>query len=624
MKTFNRVITTALMLCLLSLPAIGSDDRFSGVPRVVAMGDVHGKHQKLTRMLSKADIIDAELSWDAGAAHLVMMGDMVDRGPDSRRVLDLLMRLQEEARDAGGRVHVLLGNHETMWLTGDYRYTSDADYRSFADDETEAMREAARERFEIMKEQGRVEGDFDSKFPPGTLALREALAPDGRYGSWLMEQPAMVVVNDTAFIHAGLSEEYAGASAAELNRRVREELKARIGAWRELSEAGILAPEYPLLSAARALESHLEDGAFDRQPRKVRSAAETVVGAPESLIFDPNGPFWYRGNAVCNELAESAVVDQALEGLGTESLVISHTPTPNHQVIMRLDDRLIRIETGDRPSALVLEADNRHALYADRDEPSPVAVDDSHPLSNSGMSAEDIEAFLSEAEIVSREDVGIGVTNPQRVTLEHKGARMRAIFKTVFAPPYSPTGMSDRRLIDLSDRHTYELAAYRLDRLLGLDMVPPAVERRIGQATGTLQYWVEDATNDRERRQQDIEPDAHCPLDKSYTLLELFDRLIYNTDRTQENILYTPDWRVALIDHTRAFRTRTGIPDNVREVSLDEAPALAEQLEQLDHSKLKRELGEFLGTRQIRAILKRRDEMLAEWRQAAAGAVSAR
>lgn len=618
MKTFNRVITTGLLLCITSLAAAASGQSFSGVPRVVAMGDVHGEYQELTRMLSKANLVDAELSWDAGETHLVMAGDMVDRGPDSRRVLDLLMRLEEEARDAGGQVHVLLGNHETMWLTGDYRYTSDADYRSFADDETEAMREAARERFEIMKEQGRVEGDFDSHFPPGTLALREAVSPDGRYGRWLMERPAVVVVNGTAFIHAGLSEDYAGASAAELNQRVREELETRIGAWRKLTEAGILAPEYPLLNAARALEPHLEDGAFDPHPREVRSAAKTVVGTTESLIFDPNGPFWYRGNAVCNELAESAVFNQALKGLNAENLVISHTPTPNHQVTKRLDGRLIRIETGNRPSALVLEADNRLALYDDLDELSPVAVDDSHPLSASGMSAEDIEAFLTEAEIVSKEDVGAGVTNPQRVTLEHEGTRMRAIFKTVYAPSHSPTGMSDRRLIDLSDRHTYDLAAYRLDRLLGLGMVPPAVERRIGQETGTLQYWVENATNDRERRQQNIEPDAQCSLDKAYALLELFDRLIYNTDRTQENILYTPDWRVALIDHTRAFRTRTDIPENVREVSLDEAPAFAERMERLDRSVLNEELGKFLDSRQIRAILKRRDEMLAERQTSAA------
>lgn len=89
-------------------------------------------------------------------------------------------------------------------------------------------------------------------------------------------------------------------------------------------------------------------------------------------------------------------------------------------------------------------------------------------------------------------------------------------------------------------------------------MVPPAVERRIGRTTVTLQYWIEDAINERSRRRQGLETNGSCPLNKDYALLELFDRLIYNTDRTQENILYRPDWRVALINHTRVFRTHGG------------------------------------------------------------------
>lgn len=615
MKTIIRIAATLLLAGLL-LPASAQDEyRFSGVPRVVALGDVHGEYDELTRMLSKAGLINAEARWDGGPAHLVMTGDLVDRGPDSRRVLDLLMRLQGEASEAGGRTHVLLGNHETMWLTGDLRYASEGDYRSFADDETEDMREPARERFEVMKEQERVEGDFESHFPPGALALREALAPDGKYGRWLTEQPAIVVVNDTAFMHAGLSGEYAGASAADLNRRVREELKTRIGAWRALSEAGILAPEYPMLNAARALAAHVKNGAFDRQPPEVRSAARKLVGAPESLIYDPEGPFWYRGNAVCNELAESAVVDRALEGLGAKSLAVSHTPTPDGRITARLGGRLIRIDTGKRRSALVLGSDGQKALYADSDDPAPVAEQDGHPVSASGLSAREIETILAEGEVVGMEDVGTGVTNPQRVTLKHDGTGMRAVFKTESTPTRATGGLSSRRIVDVADRHSFELAAYRLDRLLGLNMVPPAVERRIGQQSGTLQYWVENATNERERRQQDIEPDPQCPLEKDYALLELFDRLIYNTDRTQENILYLPDWRVALIDHTRAFRTSPGIPDNVRRVSLDKAPAFAQRLERLDRSVLNDELGKFLDSRQIRAILKRRDEMLAEWRQ---------
>lgn len=614
MSTAIRTLAVVLVLGV-AFPGFASEaHQYSDVPRVVALGDVHGDYHKLTRMLTRAGIIGPEHRWDGGPAHLVMTGDMVDRGPDSRRVLDFLMALQEQARKAGGRVHVLLGNHETMWLTGDYRYTSDADFQSFAGRETEEMRESAEERFEKLKERGGVKGDFASRFPPGSLALRQAMAPDGEYGRWLVERPVIVVINDTAFTHAGLSAEYAGLSARELNRRVREGLSERVEAWHELAEAGIVAAEYPMLDAARALKPLVESDSFDGQPRRIRSAARDLVGAPGSLIYDPEGPFWYRGNAACNALAEHPVVDRALKGLGADAMVVSHTPTRDGRIASRLDGRVIRIDTGERPSALVLEAEKRRALYADRGEPSPVVAEQGHPVSRDGLSAEEIEAVLSEGEVKSMEDVGTGVTNPQRVTLEHEGIRLDAVFKTEATPTRAVGGLSKRRIVNLADRHDYELAAYRLDRLLGLGMVPPAVERHIGQRTGTLQYWVEDAMNERQRRKRDVEPDPLCPLEKDYALLELFDRLIYNTDRTQENILYLPNWRVALIDHTRAFRTKLGKPDAVRDVDLAEAPGFAKRLAQLDRDALNEALAGVLDRRQIRALRNRRDAMLAEWR----------
>ena len=86
--------------------------------RVVAIGDVHGSISGLTTILAEAGLIDADLHWTGGDATLVQTGDLLDRGVDVREVLELLMRLQEEAADAGGRVEVLLGNHETMNLTG--------------------------------------------------------------------------------------------------------------------------------------------------------------------------------------------------------------------------------------------------------------------------------------------------------------------------------------------------------------------------------------------------------------------------------------------------------------------------------------------------------------------------
>jgi len=501
-----------------------------------------------------------------------------------------------------------------MWLTGDYRYVSGSDYQSFASGESEAMRETARQRFEMLKERGAVSGDFESRFPPGALALRRALSPDGKYGGWLMKQPLVVVINETAFTHAGFSEEYAGLGLEEINSRVANELERRIGAWWTLADAGIVAAEYPMLDAARALEPMLEGDALEKQSRRVREAAKALTDAPSGLIYQPDGPFWYRGMAACNPLAESALVYEALEGLGAETLVISHTPTHDERITQRLDGQLVRADTGGRHSALVVEDSAMEAVYTDREERRPVVEDESYPITNSRMTPDDVEEFLSEADVVHIEEVGAGVTNPQRVTLERDGETMRAIFKTEATPERSTGSISSRRLTDIADRHVYELAAYRLDRLLGLNMVPPAIERRIGRETGTLQYWVENATSERERRAKEIDPDPLCPLTRDYALLELFDRLIYNTDRTQENILYLPDWRVVLIDHTRSFRVSSGIPEGVREVGLEQAPELARRLEELDRGTLNRALGKYIDDRQIRALLQRRDEMLAEWR----------
>lgn len=589
--------------------------RFDGVERVVAVGDVHGEHDALARMLRRAGVVDGNLAWSGGATHLVVAGDMVDRGPDSRGVLDLVMRLEAEAEADGGRVHALLGNHEAMWLAGDFEYASSGDFDAFAADETAEMRDAARERFEALRSAGQVQGEFDKLFPPGSLALRRALKPDGTYGRWLLGRPVAVVINDTAFVHGGISDAYAGASAADLNRRAREELENLLDAWNELAAAGILSPDFPLLDAARALAPHVESGAFDRHPAALRAAARTLAGATDSILFDPDGPLWYRGNADCSALIEADVVDRALDSLGAETLVISHTPQEDGRIAARLDGRVIRLDTGESVALLVMDAGQRHVLYPDEPDPAPVTVRRAHPTASLPMDADALEAFLAGARVVHDEEVGAGVTRPRRLTLEKDGVRLRAIFKSEATRLRGTGRLQSRQLVNISDRWNHEVAAYRLDRLLGLDMVPVTVQREIRGQAGALQYWVEDGITELKRRRESIQPQPLCPMQGQYDALELFDRLIYNTDRTQENILYTRDWRVILIDHTRAFRTHDGRPDGVRHVEPGAVPEFFRRLASLDDGNLKSAVGQHLDAHQFRALLARRDEMLAEWRK---------
>src|SRR5688572_6589927 len=90
-------------------------------PRIVAIGDIHGSYEGLTTILRRAGLVDEQLHWSGGTTVLVQTGDYTDRGTDVRKVMDLLMQLEKEARAAGGQAIVLAGNHEIMNVLGDWR-----------------------------------------------------------------------------------------------------------------------------------------------------------------------------------------------------------------------------------------------------------------------------------------------------------------------------------------------------------------------------------------------------------------------------------------------------------------------------------------------------------------------
>ncbi len=166
--------------------------------RIVAVGDVHGSYDGLVSILQRAELIDAETHWIGGEATLVQTGDLFDRGLQVREVLDLLMRLQKEADSAGGRVIVLIGNHEGMNLTGFYRDVNPEIYAAFADDKSKKRsKEGYRSFKKYWRARAEAEGDgtpdftpeveakWMAAYPPGFLEYMDVLGPEGRYGSWL-------------------------------------------------------------------------------------------------------------------------------------------------------------------------------------------------------------------------------------------------------------------------------------------------------------------------------------------------------------------------------------------------------------------------------------------------------
>lgn len=582
----------ALAIAVLSLAGCvaQAESRWSGVERVVAFGDVHGAYAELVSALQAAGVIDAETNWSGGATHLISLGDLLDRGAESRVVMDLLRKLEDQAAAAGGRVHVVLGNHEVMNLSRDLNYLAEGEMAQYADLDP------------------RGEGDARR----GHLA---AFAANGRYGSWLLERPLAVVINDTLFVHGGISSRVGDLSLATINRQGQAELRDYLAGHGALLAAGRVRPEDEIVAIVESARAVADDRSLDDA---LRDAAGRLVDATEGLAFAFDGPLWYRGSAQCHPYYEAAALADSLEELGAERLVVGHTPTMDGLVHSRMDGRVIRLDTGmntayygGRPAALEIIADGAaRPIYA-TDGPEKLIAEPNRMWARpDGMSDAEIETFLAGAEIIQLEELATGVTNPKRLTLEGNGKRLRAVFKSYDSDPNLQNG-SWGRLADKADRFLYDLVAYRLDRMLGLEMVPPAVLREVDGVAGVVQYWIEDTLTEKEKREESMSYQGFCDLREQYNLMNVFDALIHNDDRNLSNVLYTlPDWRVWLIDHSRAFRSDRRIPRLYRDADMSLTPQLRQALEGLARERLQAELGAYLHRRQIDGIEARLKRLL--------------
>ena len=203
----------------------------------------------------------------------------------------------------------------------------------------------------------------------------------------------------------------------------------------------------------------------------------------------------------------------------------------------------------------------------------------------------EFETFLRDAPFRRIEDVPIGVTRPQRGFFDPGGLVTSAAWKLL--PPGRSNGFWES--------YKSEIAAYELDKLLGLGMVPPAVEKRHRGERGAAILWV-----DGVRPWKEVE---HQPKPPKWNLeairMKMFDNLIGNIDRNAGNLIVDDDWNLYLIDHSRAFVSETRL--RVEMTRIDRA--LWERMAALDEATLNSALGEWLDGRSIRAMLRRRDAM---------------
>jgi hypothetical protein len=571
-------------------PAAEEAWRFTTAARVVAFADVHGAYDELVELLRATGVVDAGLRWSGGDRHVVSLGDVLDRGPGSRAVLDLLMRLQREAETAGGRLHVLLGNHEVMNLQGDWRYVTPADYAAFAADESDAQRAAAYAALAATAAGGdaaAARARFDAGYPRGFFARQAAFAPTGAYGAWLLSLPAIVVINDTAYVHGGLPKLVA-ADADGLNEHVHATLARYFVLRNSLAARGALSPVDPRrdIESARAVPP-----TADAALRAERDEFLALANAPELGL---EGPLWYRGSVYCKPLLEEPTLDAGLAALGAARVVVGHTPTPDRRARALYGGKLVTLDTGmlaerygGRPAALLVDGARLEVAYAAPPERSPLV---SGRAAAFARTAEQLRAALEQGELA---DVEVGGSEPWPVAVRHDGAEIGAVF-------YARARTSE-----------LELAAAALDDLLGTDLVAPTVPRTIEGRDGALQLRPADAVSERERAERGLAFSGWCDIEPQAELMRAFDALILNRVRNSASVLFANDLSdLTLIDHGNAFAPQSSLPPGF-ETTARELPArLRDALLALDETDLHAALGEWLDARQIRALLARRDRLI--------------
>jgi hypothetical protein len=314
--------------------AVASAATAQPAARIVAVGDVHGDFEMFVTLLRSAGVIDAANQWSGGNTILVQTGDVLDRGAESRKVLELLTALEKQAERAKGKVHALIGNHEAMNVYGDLRYVSAEDFTSYKTADSAAYRDRVYEALSnpTQKDNRDYRKKWYDEHPLGWAEQRQAFAANGKYGRVLLEHDAIVKVNDILFLHGGITAKYASTPIATLNRRIRAELK-----------------DFRMLEGG--------------------------------VVLDPLGPLWDRGLAQDPESPEtSGLVASILASYGVSHIVLGHTPTAG-AVVPRFGGKVILIDVGmskvynSSPACLIVEDGKFFAMHRGVKLPLPDGVD---------------------------------------------------------------------------------------------------------------------------------------------------------------------------------------------------------------------------------------------------------
>ncbi len=240
--------------------------------------------------------------------------------------------------------------------------------------------------------------------------------------------------------------------------------------------------------------------------------------------------------------------------------------------------------------------------------PALLAQETPAPASTPALSPEAMEAFLLKARVSNLRDAGSGVTNSRRATLTDGQLTHDAHIQTVdIAQSVFEAGRNTE--LNFKDTFRYNIAGYRVAKLIGLTTVPMSVERAVEGKVAAVTWWVDDVQMDeKERMKTKSQGPDPVKTNKQIQIMRIWDELIQNRDRNQGNILWTHDWTMWLIDHTRAFRLNTNLLKPEQLARCDRG--LLERLRAVTPEALAQAVGNSLTKQEQEALLARRDKIV--------------
>jgi hypothetical protein len=356
---------------------------------IVAIADVHNDLDDFVSILRHTGLIDQQNHWTGGKTTLVQVGDLLDRGPKPREVMNLMIALEKESAQAGGRVVALLGNHEMMNIMGDLRYVAPANYASFADANSEKRQKAAYDEYvkwrnnhpslvaELTQPMELTEAEWMARHPAGFVEQREAFGPKGEYGHWLREHSAVAEIEGIIFLHGGIHPDLGKTKIDAMNNRIRDEIKAFDESKQYLQNEKLLLPFFNLQEINNVLQAEVIAELKSRVPPSGERQAkiQQILKQGDWFSVRVDGPLWFRGYDQWNDEEGAPKATKLLQDYKATHIVVGHTVQKGGRIRPRFDKKIFLIDTGmlssyypgGRPSALEICGNNKLiAVYLDQ------------------------------------------------------------------------------------------------------------------------------------------------------------------------------------------------------------------------------------------------------------------